>query len=681
MNFTAAAKEAFEILRGYDYELLLFNDERNQVFEPEEARRFFAQPENLLVSIHEKGEDSGVHVNLSKSTEIGSVMGLLDALRAMTTKYKGVFHVRKHDRDLSPKDFSTESSMQEGQKNNNSEVYTMKLVEGMYGTSRSSYLKLENARMIVRHSAKINENVLGARGRNIDAIYIENALGERHLFSTTQLAPARAMVHHVDNGGSWADSVGEQISRMASDFAACGSASRHIGFYGNDLTEAAQEVRENLREHLRGMRRAFESFQRKTKYAEMCEHFSQLAAEPLTEGADEGRIAELASLLNTEAVQLSEAVLGTVARVLEANAERKYHAPKLAREKDIELTHVLNHPVAKAAWEAFKNGKLELIRKPDIDGKQFADERARQVFILREIARSCKDDGMANLLSWASSEMQTATGKLAAQLAVLRKQAMVATGLVQREPAVKDVAKGSAAVQEHIDWINSFSVSNLMEFDRFPLPDHSSEDHNERVLQSVVDNFDYDHFMTSSSARDFHYDVRATLDDEESAIDFDAVVHAVEHFLETELSHQDVTGMHVRSEAETLAAEVASNMTEDGYTVLGAPLGDEPNHADLPMAAEDLDTADEIDLGLDADLDLDADLGDDLDIEVDENCGDCPGDAVPAEMDEDILLPKSQENDLIGDTTKATVVEPQSGEEVIPDSDYISRLMTLAGRR
>jgi hypothetical protein len=662
VNFEATANETFQILRSYDYEVLLFDEEHMQVFEPEEARRFFAKPENLLVSIVDDGEDSAVRLYLSKSTELGAVMGLVSALRAMTTKYKMIFHLRKYDRDLGPKDFATKASVSEN-KNNKKEVSSMNIVEGMYGTSRSSYLKLENARMIVRHSAKIDENVVGARGRHIDAVYIENAQGERHLFATTQLAPARAMVNHVDQGGSWADSVGEQISRMASDFAACGSASRHIGFYGNDLTEAAQEVRTKLRENLREMRRAFESFGRKTRYVEMCEHFSAMAAAPLVESEDDTtKIAELASLLNTSSVQLSESVLSTVARVVEANVEGKYYPPKLQKEKNIELTHVLNHPVSKAAWEAFKNGTLELIQQPKIEGMKFGNEAARDTYIFREVARCTKDDGMANLLAWVSSELPLAKGQMRAKLMVVRKQALKAVGLYNEpEPGVEAVAAGSQAIKEHIDWMKSFSVSKLMEFDRFPLPDYSDEDHNERTLASVVDEFDYDRFMASSSARDFHYSVLSNLDDEERTIDFHAIHDAVEHYLESELDHREVTGMNVHGEADRIAKEVMNHMIEDGYHVEGqeeadAPVENQPEFA-YPMAAEEAEPM--------------------VDEFADEVFG---GDDIPLEVDEDILLPKNQENDLLGDVSKATVVEPETGEETLPDNGYIDRLLSLAGR-
>jgi hypothetical protein len=104
-----------------------------------------------------------------------------------------------------------------------------------------------------------------------------------------------------------------------------------------------------------------------------------------------------------------------------------------------------------------------------------------------------------------------------------------------------------------------------------------------------------------------------------------------------------------------------NHMIEDGYHVEGqeeadAPVENQPEFA-YPMAAEEAEPM--------------------VDEFADEVFG---GDDIPLEVDEDILLPKNQENDLLGDVSKATVVEPETGEETLPDNGYIDRLLSLAGR-
>jgi len=96
----------------------------------------------------------------------------------------------------------------------------LRLSEGkMYGTSRSSYQKLKDVKIIARHSKPIvDETKPGARSRNIDAIYIENSLGERHrLPQGTTVNGARAYARHVMNGGSVHDDFGQHIKKIISE--------------------------------------------------------------------------------------------------------------------------------------------------------------------------------------------------------------------------------------------------------------------------------------------------------------------------------------------------------------------------------------------------------------------------------------------------------------------------------
>ena len=96
----------------------------------------------------------------------------------------------------------------------------VKLSEGkMYGTSRSSYQKLENVRIIARHSKPIvDETKPGARSRNVESFYIENSLGERfRLPEGTTISGARAYARHVANGGQLQDDFGKHIGRIVSE--------------------------------------------------------------------------------------------------------------------------------------------------------------------------------------------------------------------------------------------------------------------------------------------------------------------------------------------------------------------------------------------------------------------------------------------------------------------------------
>ena len=60
----------------------------------------------------------------------------------------------------------------------------------------------------------MNEESRGSRSRNISAIYIENADGERYKMPTNNLAGGRAMLRHVKEGGTPHDTFGQNIQEQ-----------------------------------------------------------------------------------------------------------------------------------------------------------------------------------------------------------------------------------------------------------------------------------------------------------------------------------------------------------------------------------------------------------------------------------------------------------------------------------
>jgi len=89
----------------------------------------------------------------------------------------------------------------------------------MFGSTKSSYQKMENTRLIVRHNKTLADDIPGARARNISAIYIENADGERFKYPVKHLAGARAMQRHFVNDGLLYDDIGKSIIEMSDNIA------------------------------------------------------------------------------------------------------------------------------------------------------------------------------------------------------------------------------------------------------------------------------------------------------------------------------------------------------------------------------------------------------------------------------------------------------------------------------
>ena len=94
-------------------------------------------------------------------------------------------------------------------------------------TSRAVQGKTE---VIVRHTKAVEETYPGARSqsKNIKAIFIQNADGERAKYPFIHLAGAFAMAQHVDHGGVPHDPAGKAIIKMSENISKLGEFQRHI---------------------------------------------------------------------------------------------------------------------------------------------------------------------------------------------------------------------------------------------------------------------------------------------------------------------------------------------------------------------------------------------------------------------------------------------------------------------
>jgi predicted RNA-binding protein with TRAM domain len=308
IDFSELALETFQVLRAYGKEIVLYDENGNRVFEPSDARRFYLEDDNILVSVLEDGDNSAIKVYLSDHITIAEVMEFATVLRHIATQFNVLFNLRKYNKQLVPKDFATQAAVQEQK-----EYSSMNIMEGLYGTSKSSYLKLENARMIVRHSARVNENMIGGRGRSIQSIFIENAQGERFLFPVNVLSGARAMTQHVNHGGTFADEVGQQIIRMAQDFSNLSNVANHIYAHQKSLPAEAMNVRESVRESAKALRHTFERLCRDdASYVRESARITE--GEALTESALSESVEALRSFLAIEGIELADTVLESVCK-------------------------------------------------------------------------------------------------------------------------------------------------------------------------------------------------------------------------------------------------------------------------------------------------------------------------------------------------------------------------------
>lgn len=128
------------------------------------------------------------------------------------------------------------------------EETVMESFSKMFGTLKTSQQTLENVRILVRHKTPIDENVRGARARQISAIFLE-CNGERFRFPHNNLAGARAMAQHLAHGGAMYDKVGAYITESVGQLLKLQSFNRYVTankLINEDSSGIVETVKENI---------------------------------------------------------------------------------------------------------------------------------------------------------------------------------------------------------------------------------------------------------------------------------------------------------------------------------------------------------------------------------------------------------------------------------------------------
>ena len=195
IDYEGFSSEIFNILKGTGSSVVLFTEDGQRTVDPTEARRFYDRNISMMVNI----DDDELKIHLSKHEEVNEEV--IDMLRNQAKKYMFEFTIKTYGKQLQPKDFAhmaMNTAVKEG-------------LEKPYGSMKSSYQRINDAKLIIRHTKQVDEEKVGARSRNIKGLYIENVEGERFKFPYIHLTGARAMARHINEGGTPYDVVGEHI--------------------------------------------------------------------------------------------------------------------------------------------------------------------------------------------------------------------------------------------------------------------------------------------------------------------------------------------------------------------------------------------------------------------------------------------------------------------------------------
>lgn len=198
---------------SYGYNITMFDDAGEGTITPSEAKWFYVMPVNFMIQAPDAADTVRPEVYLWKSNDIKDeqTKEVLKRLKDVSNQYGYGFTIYDFGTGNLPKKFShialrnvEEKKIQES------------LQEGLTGSAMRSYYKLPRAKMVVVHKSRVQEEVRGSRSRNVKEVFVE-CNGERKRMRTNNLHAARAMTHHLNEGGQWGDKYGTHIETTASD--------------------------------------------------------------------------------------------------------------------------------------------------------------------------------------------------------------------------------------------------------------------------------------------------------------------------------------------------------------------------------------------------------------------------------------------------------------------------------
>src|SRR6056300_149441 len=277
INLDTIANELFNKIRGRFPSVTVGNENAEITNTVKDARFFeFDFVPGKKVSINLDSDSLTIMYSKSLFSEDEDVLktkwfDFLKEVRAFAKKRMLNFDTRDITKNnLDKRDYeylSTEKQMSESK---------------LYGTSRTSFQNIGTARMVVKHSAPVNQESATGRNSNIAGIYIESSQGERFKYPFKHLNGARAMAQHVSEGGTPFDDFGKHVTGLSEEL----NKLRKFKTYMNRSSVMAEGLSgyiDVVNDKLVTVKKTIENIQKPAKYKEMSENFTSPVLEDVPE--------------------------------------------------------------------------------------------------------------------------------------------------------------------------------------------------------------------------------------------------------------------------------------------------------------------------------------------------------------------------------------------------------------
>jgi len=152
----------------------------------------------------------------------------------------------------------------------------------LYGTAKISYQDLGEARLVIKHSQPVNQDLAAGRTMHIEGIYVENSQGERFRYPYKHLNGARALAEHIKAGGNPYDAIGQHITSLSEELAQLRKFKNYVG-RNDTLSEAMDDVNHRVAERIEAVKKEVHNLQRPAYYSQFAESFTAQESQEIPE--------------------------------------------------------------------------------------------------------------------------------------------------------------------------------------------------------------------------------------------------------------------------------------------------------------------------------------------------------------------------------------------------------------
>lgn len=293
-NLDVIAKDLFNKIRGRFPNITIGDSEGNVTNIPDNARYFdfaFSDEKEKKISVS-LDENNGVVVIVGKdivSNQPEHVQdkwySFLKELRIFAKKRLLNFDVRDINKsNLNKRDYKFLAATRPGDE---------PMAESrMYGTNKTSYQRIGNARLAIKHSQPINVESTGSRSQKIKAIYIESPEGERFKYPFKHIAGARAMARHVSEGGNAYDDFGKYIAGLSEEASKLQKFKKYMG-RSTVMAETLSSYMDTVNTRIQEVKKEIIHLQKESFYKEAVTNFIAPVVEDVPDDIAENWIDQL----------------------------------------------------------------------------------------------------------------------------------------------------------------------------------------------------------------------------------------------------------------------------------------------------------------------------------------------------------------------------------------------------